>query len=577
MPPLLPPATADTTPASTSPSQTDTRTQQGPPADPKAIPGSALPPTSSTPQLRPSSDDRNPLLKAWIDRLYSGIKSLPSGLVGIIGLLTLVYAAISMLVEIEKAFNQIYNAPEGRSWIRRITQYWTLLTLGTLFLIMSFYVQDRISGVARDLSHSVTTTREFRWFIFHSIGFIATVGISTLLLLIVFMIVPNTRVQFMPALIGAVTSAILWESGKWGFARYVAYSNAPGTGYTRFYGAVAILPLFMLWIYFTWMIVLMGLQLASALQTNRVTNAEGFHFSVLATFGLIDEERQKRRVKIVDPVSVILVLIAVAERFAIGKSSDHADVASKTGIDEQAVADMLDRLAGAGMLLRVADGEHEGTYTLARPPDAISAVPVLALAQELVGSSRADGSLVMANLARVRNEALAGKTIADLMEKAPAPTALDFKARARSGLSARPLSATSPCQHTEERLDVRVGADVSIPIKVRRITRGAARSRDAGEERIDIHIRAHIAVVIEVRAAAGGGRRPLDREVEAGRVPRMVQAIEDRAQHALWPTPIRGRGCTGTRYWASPGPPHTRRSAQRKWAATANRCPAPST
>jgi membrane protein len=292
---------------------------------------------------------------------------------------------------------------------------------------MSFYVQDQITGVAKQLTANVTT-HGYRRFLLHSIGFIATVGISTVLLLIVFMIVPNTRVQVMPALVGALTAAILWESGKWGFGRYVSYTNTHDTGYSRFYGTVAILPLFMLWIYFTWIIILMGLQLASALQTNRVTNAEGFKFSVLSTFGLIDEDRQKR-VKIVDPASVLLVLIAVAERFAIGKPSDHADVASNTGIDEQAVADMLERLAGAGMLLRVADGEQEGTYTLARPPDAISAVPVLALAQELVGSSRADASPLLASLARARNEALAGKTIADLMEKAPAPTALEFKAR----------------------------------------------------------------------------------------------------------------------------------------------------
>ncbi len=383
--------------------------------------------TTVTPPSARTLEDKNPILSAWIDRRYDGIRSLPKGLVGIIGLLTLIYAAISMLVEIEKAFNQIYNAPEGRSWIRRITQYWTLLTLGALFLVMSFYVQDQITGVAKQLTANVTT-HGYRRFLLHSIGFIATVGISTVLLLIVFMIVPNTRVQVMPALVGALTAAILWESGKWGFGRYVSYTNTHDTGYSRFYGTVAILPLFMLWIYLTWIIILMGLQLASALQTNRVTNAEGFHFSVLATFGLIDEERQKRRVKIVDPASVLLVLIAVAERFGLGKPSDHADVASKTGIDEQAVADMLERLAGAGMLLRVADAEHEGTYTLARPPDAISAVPVLALAPELIGSGRADGNLLLANLSRVRNEALAGKTIADLMEKAPPPQAL-FKAR----------------------------------------------------------------------------------------------------------------------------------------------------
>jgi membrane protein len=353
-------------------------------------------------------------LTEWIDKLYDGIKSLPTGPAGVIGILTLIYAAVSMLVEIEKAFNQIYNAPEGRSWVRRITQYWTLLTLGTLFLLLSFFVQERVLGIAREFTEGGAGSGRF---LRHALGFVLTVGISTVLLLIVFMIVPNTRVLALPALIGALTAAILWESGKWGFARYVGYINSHDTGYSRFYGAVAILPLFMLWVYCTWLIVLSGLQFASALQTHWMTKAEGFHFSVLATFGLMDEERAKHSVKIVDPASVLVVLISVAERFAGGKPSDHSHIASATGLDEQAVADMLDRLAGAGLLLRVADAEHEGTYALGRPPEAIQAVDALALSQELVGSSRAAENKVLLSLTRARVAALEGKTIADLMER----------------------------------------------------------------------------------------------------------------------------------------------------------------
>ena len=58
--------------------------------------------------------------------------------IGWIGTGVLIYASLSMLVEIERAFNEIYHAPSGRSWLRRLVLYWTLLTLGPIFLLGGF-------------------------------------------------------------------------------------------------------------------------------------------------------------------------------------------------------------------------------------------------------------------------------------------------------------------------------------------------------------------------------------------------------------------------------------------------------
>src|SRR4051812_30128613 len=296
----------------------------------------------------PATEAQALSLDKWMSGIFLKIQQLPKGTIGIIGAVALIYAAISMLVEIEKAFNQIYNAPEGRSWVRRITQYWTLLTLGTLFLLGSFYAQERIQGLANEIQ-LVSSLQSFQPTALRILAFVVAALISTVLLVIVFMIVPNTRVLFVPALTGAFLSAVLWEAGKFGFRLYVAQLGK--SELNRVYGTVILLPLFLFWVYITWLIVLSGLQLASALQTHRLTNLEGFHFSVLATFGLVDEDRAKHNVKIVDPASVLVVLIAVAERFAAGKPSDHSDIAGATCLDGQAVADMLERLAGAGLLL----------------------------------------------------------------------------------------------------------------------------------------------------------------------------------------------------------------------------------
>jgi membrane protein len=391
-------------------------------------------------------------LDGWIESQVSRLRGVSFATLGIIGILFLVYAAVSMVVEIETTFNQIYSAPEGRSWLRRILQYWTLLTLGPLLLILSFSVTARATSVAEDLASRVQipvvlgnddeagesaegapasgatdairrpseATQAVRYWTPRVIGFVGTTAISTLFFLVIYISVPNTRVQVMPALWGAATAAILWESGKWGFAEYVRYATDPARGgsYSQFYGAVAILPLGMLWIYFTWVIVLTGLQLAYSMQTYTQATARGLTESVLATLGLIDEPRARHRMRLVDPSAMVGVAACVAQRFAMGKTSDHCDVADATGVDETAVGEMLEKLAGAGILLRVGESDTLQSYTPAKPPERISAIEVLRLGDELQAETGGclKGTPVAEALTRARAEALSGKSLADFIE-----------------------------------------------------------------------------------------------------------------------------------------------------------------
>lgn len=407
----------------------------------------------------------------WVEDQITRVRGVSFATLGIIGVLFLIYAAVSMVVEIETAFNQIYNAPEGRSWVRRVLQYWTLLTLGPMLLILSFSMTARATSYASDLASNVKipivlgerarvddatgaeksaeeiatpseagasaaahqpqvvlaeqpvseTTRAVRYWAPRIVAFIGTMAISTLLFMVIYVSVPNTRVQLMPALWGAATAALIWESGKWGFAEYVRYATDPSRGgsYAQFYGAVAILPLGMLWIYFTWVIVLTGLQLAYSMQTYTQATARGLTDSVLATLGLIDEARPGRRLRLVDPSAMLGVAACVADRFQSGKTSDHSEVAQATGIDEQAVGEMLEKMAESGVVHRVETGDALNTYSPARPLDQISASELLKLGDELQAETGGvlRGSVLAETLTRARGEVLAGKTLADLIAK----------------------------------------------------------------------------------------------------------------------------------------------------------------
>ncbi len=346
-------------------------------------------------------------LDKWIEGLVDRVRSIRLDALGAVGLAMLLYAAISMMVEIEKAFNHIFMAPSGRSWTRRVPMYWTMLTLGSICMAGTFSLQEMVRNF---VATRIGTDGVFG----STMAMIGVYGVTTLisslLLIVMYTTIPNTRVKLGSAVVGAVIAAIAWEAAKWGFAEYVRFS----AGTARLYGLIALLPLFLLWVYLTWMIVLVGLQIANSLQTYGIVRERGFSASLFASLGLLDERRPVRVAGVVDPASILPVMIAVAEGFEQGRPTDHALAAKMTGLDEQVVSEMLERLAGAGMLHRVRDS-NDGAYTLARSPKAILAADVLRISGDLVAVARTPATGIMRDIAQARIDVFGNKTIADLL------------------------------------------------------------------------------------------------------------------------------------------------------------------
>jgi len=349
-------------------------------------------------------------LDEWINALVLRVRSIPFTAIGLVGLAALIYAAISMLAEVEGAFNQIYRVSDGRSWIRRVPLYWSLLTLGSLLLVASFFVGERITNWVEHLS-ALQALSEWRAAFMRIFAFAVTVAISTLLLLIVYLTVPNTRVKVLPALAGAVLAAVLWETGKWGFTRYVHYS----ANYSRLYGSIGLIPLFLLWVYLTWMIVLFGLRLCYLLQYGGRAFAPGSALrSILA---LPATAEGIAATPLVDPTAVLAVMADAAARFADGKPAYCDDIARTTRISPSIVAILLGRLAEAGLLHRVDTGDEGVRYTLARPADAIRASDLIRLGHEAVERPESTASEMLAKVRQAQCEAVAGLTLADVLAK----------------------------------------------------------------------------------------------------------------------------------------------------------------
>jgi membrane protein len=332
----------------------------------------------------------NAHLDQWIKDLVTKVSDINFAAVGWVSLAALVYAAISMLVEVERAFNQIYRVPAGRSWVRRVTQYWTLMTLGTVGLAATFFVGEKFTGW---LAANATWGGRSNAIFLAGAGFLTTVTISAALFLLAYTVVPNTRVKIGPAIAGALLAAFLWEAGKWGLSQYIRYS----AGYSRLYGSLALLPLFLLWVYVTWVIVLFGLNFAYYLQYGR-------HHTRAQPTELLAPV-------VIDPAMALALMAAMASRFESGKPSDPKSLATEIGIQEPIARQLLERLSASGMILPVKTDEQTGPrYSLSRPPSQIDAAEVLKLGEDLSGGTRPDPvsqTMREARLQRVNGRSLA--------------------------------------------------------------------------------------------------------------------------------------------------------------------------
>ncbi len=360
-------------------------------------------PTEATTETEPAQTALDALLG-----IVEGARTAHFGTVGLVGLAFLVYAAMSLLIQVESSFNFIYNAASGRSWPKRVTQYWTLVTLGPLLLIASFRVQAQVQGWVAGLQWGALLVS--------FAGFALTVCISWLLLLLAYKTVTNSRVNIRSALAGSFVAAILWELGKYGFTLYAGNL----TGYGKIYGSLALLPIFMLWVYLTWLIVLFGLELSHTLQTL------GGHRE-----HLLRSHRQatvRAEPNLVDPASMLSLLEQIGRRFQDGKGITAGAAAQEAGVAPAAAQAMLRQLVSVGLLHTLEQGadDEDMTYALARPAERIALASALEQGFALSDAAphaEANEKATLQALRRAQLQVIAGQSLADLLRSSSRPDA----------------------------------------------------------------------------------------------------------------------------------------------------------
>ncbi|HWY13248.1 MAG TPA: YihY/virulence factor BrkB family protein, partial [Bacteroidia bacterium] len=164
------------------------------------------------------------------------------------------WSVISLLINIENSFNDIWEIRKGRTWYRKVTDYLTIILIAPIFLIISggltVAIQTHVSEIY--IISGATAV------ILKCISFLMVVGVFTFL----YVVLPNTAVAFKSAFTAAFVAAVLFELLQWA---YISFQIGT-TRLNAIYGSFAALPLFLIWVQYSWYIVLFGAELAFANQ-----------------------------------------------------------------------------------------------------------------------------------------------------------------------------------------------------------------------------------------------------------------------------------------------------------------------
>ncbi len=168
------------------------------------------------------------------------------------GLLFLFVSALLLLFTIEETLNKIWRVENSRRVVQRLLSYWAVLTLAPLLMGASLSLTSYLVSTALQGEGNVAEAR--RWFLsllpflFEAMAFV-----------LLYTVVPNKPIRFRHALAGGVVAAVMFEITKRGFTWYISNFHS----YEVIYGALSSIPIFLLWVYLSWLIVLIGAELTA--------------------------------------------------------------------------------------------------------------------------------------------------------------------------------------------------------------------------------------------------------------------------------------------------------------------------
>lgn len=321
---------------------------------------------------------------------------------GTYGLILLIITVLNLLSNIETSFNSIWGVKETRPLLRRFTDYFSVVTIGPLFVVLAISMTSTLKS-----QQLVQTLLEYEYVgeVFLSLFEVLPFMVMWLVFAGLYLFMPNVKVSPRAALIGGVFGGTLWQLSQWGYLN----SQVGVARYNAIYGTMAALPILMVWIYLSWMIVLLGVEMTYATQNLRS----------------IRQDIRGAKVNFASREFIALtVLLFIGRRFYHGKPAlGQQELVSHLDVPPRLLHNILEELARLGFVVATTQ-EIDGVCY--QPAQALEKIKLHDVIRGLAVDGKDYSHLsethergVIAELAEVlkkaEEQALAGMSLRDLV------------------------------------------------------------------------------------------------------------------------------------------------------------------
>ncbi len=279
-------------------------------------------------------------------RIIAYIDNTKMGSLGAVGLVALIVTVIALLGNIEEAFNDIWGVRETRSFGRKFSDYLSVVISAPILLLAATSITSSLQN--QYLVSWLLNTQYIGHLILSLFKLVPYVSIWVALVFLYYFI-PNTKVRVRSALAGGLIAGVIWQVAQWGYIHF----QVGVAKYNAIYGTLSALPIFMVWIYTSWIIVLFGVEIVCAHQ-NRKTFLHDTHH---ANLNYASRE-----------MIALALLVAAADVYYEDAPPWTCDrLAEETGVPARIVHEILTQLAELHYL--VATGGENPSYIPARAPE----------------------------------------------------------------------------------------------------------------------------------------------------------------------------------------------------------------
>ena len=287
--------------------------------------------------------------------IHQFIQNTRSGALGVTGSALLIFVAISMLSRIEDTFNDIWGVARGRSWFMRVMLYWSVVSLAPVLLVVALGLA---TGPHLEGTRRLLTTLPFVGRVLVPLVFqLGPIVVLCLTFAMVYMLIPNTKVHWGAALVGGLVGGALFHVNNVVNVLYVSRV----VSYSKVYGSLGLVPVFMVGLYLSWLILLFGAQVAYAYQ-NRATYFEEKQ---------IENINQRGREFI-----ALRLMTRLGQRFLAGEPPlAVAEIAEGLAVPTRLALQVMQTLSAARLVVEATGAEP--AYVPARPLENITCHDIL--------------------------------------------------------------------------------------------------------------------------------------------------------------------------------------------------------